>query len=287
MISFKNGNRKCRHFTDDLFSFYLFLTADNSAPLSPVMEGFNSPHDPSPLGCGDQQMMPSPQDNSMANSPSSDGHVSLAHSMLRDMSTSSMDVNLGAPTSPVTNSNNALNSVPQVAPVGGGAGGSMCNEGVMYATAPPQQQAVNPNGLMNVLAMGGGNGGEGKKYQQQVTVNNNNNNNNSYVVNNNNNNQGPVEFVGHHSPQMMVPQHPHPQVVAGGGYNNNNIYGQVPSPRNERSSPPSAVPLSNNNDNNNNGNIHKISVKCASELIHGDLSAGLRTSFKKEPEHRY
>lgn len=225
-------------------------------------------------------MMPSPQDDSMASSPS-DGHVSLTHSMIRDISQSSMEANMVSPSSPVTSQN--ANSP---------AGVAMCNNNNDTMYSPPhghhgsmpqqqQQQQVgtgDSNGLMSAMGLGG----EAKKYQG---VNSNNNNNNNYMINNNNNTQGSgnhVEYVHHHSPQMMV-QHQQQQHQVG-DYSQQ-MYGsarQVTSPRHDRS-PAGAI-------NSNNNSSHKISVKCAAELIHGgasDLTGGLRTSFKKEPEHRY
>lgn len=253
--------------------FLIYLSADNSAPLTPVMGSFS----PSPQGCGsggDQQMMPSPQEDSMTSSPDV-AHGSLSHTMIRDISSSSMEANMVSPASPVTSTTPGTVSHNVASPV---SGVQLCNESMYSPTnvhGPMQPQQVDSNGLMN--------------------------NNNNYMLNNNNNDQNPgnnnsLEFVGHHSPQhqMMMQQQQHQLHQVSGDYSHGGMgqmYGQVASPRNDRSPQTTALNgESNNSSNISISNDHKISVKCAAELIHGggaDLHGGLRTSFKKEPEHRY
>lgn len=267
--------------------------ADNSAPLTPVMGSFSPTQHPSPLGC-DQPMMPSPQDESMAGSPA-DVHNSLTHSMIRDINTSSSSMDLVSPTSPVSsgnnnsnhNNNNNINNNNHSNPT---PSGSVHLEN-MYSNTH-QQQVTDPIGV---------------KYQQSSIMNNSNNstsnsNNNNYMLNNNNNsnnNSNSVDYGAHHpSVQLMVS---HQQVLPptttgsygqqGGPMAHPNMYGQMPSPREDRPA------MNMNGNNNNNSSNHKITVKCAAELIHGvsvgggggggEMPNGLRTSFKKEPEHRY
>lgn len=193
-------------------------------------------------------MIPSPQDDSLTSSP--DGNISLTHSMIRDISTASMDSSV-SPSSPV--SSRTSNNI-------------QCSEASVYSPQNSHAQMPQPH--------------------QQSTVNNN------YMISNNNTIQTPVssqmEYMGHHSPQMMVPQ-----AVDNFGSQNfgvmGGLYGQLEGgQRIQRTSPQPPPPMMNNNNN-----VHKISVKCAAELIHapGDLAhtgnGGLRTSFKKEPDHRY
>lgn len=257
--------------------FLIYLSADNSAPLTPVMGSFSPSQGPSPQGCGsggDQQMMPSPQEDSMTSSPDV-AHGSLSHTMIRDISSSSMEANMVSPASPVTSTTPGTVSHNVASPV---SGVQLCNESMYSPTnvhGPMQPQQVDSNGLMN--------------------------NNNNYMLNNNNNDQNPgnnnsLEFVGHHSPQhqMMMQQQQHQLHQVSGDYSHGGMgqmYGQVASPRNGRSPQTTALNgESNNSSNISISNDHKISVKCAAELIHGggaDLHGGLRTSFKKEPEHRY
>lgn len=212
----------------------------------------------------DQHMMPSPQDvDSLGSSP--DG---LSHSMLSDINnSSSMDVRLldeNMPTSPVMLSN------------GNGMGGGNPVE----SHQQHQQQIYSPNAQVPVAdpmmaqvmgrtiddspstcqqvavsaTVGSAVGGGGKKYHSTTATVNNNNNNYMLMNNNNNGNNATsnVEYVGHHSPNQMMhhnsQQHQQQQV-------------RQPSQ----------------------------SVKCEAELIHGNTEffGGLRTSFKKEPEHRY
>lgn len=236
-------------------------------------------------------MMPSPQDDSMTSSPDV-AHGSLAHTMIRDISSSSMEANMVSPSSPVTSTTPGAVSHSVSSPAGGV---QMCHESMYSPTnvhGPMQAQPVDSNGQM------GGGGIMGKTM--------NNNNNNYMLANNNAQNPGHnnnLEYVGHHSPQqqqqqlMMQQQHQLHQV--GGDYSHGGMgqmYGQVASPRNDRSPQTHQSAALINGESNNSSNIsisnnHKISVKCAAELIHGggsaDLSGGLRTSFKKEPEHRY
>lgn len=217
------------------------------------MGSFSPSQDPSPLGCG-QQMMPSPQDDSLGSSH--DGQAVLAHSM---HNSSSMDVSL------VSMEENASSPVMHAGRV------SMDNEQQMYS--PPA--TADANGLL--VAMGPGDQVSGKKYHATTVNSNTNNNNNNYMLNNNNisNSNAPAEYGAHHSPQIMQQQQQQQHQL--GEYNP--MYVQV-SPRAE---------LSRLSPNISSNISHKIQVKCASELMHGsnEFPEGLRTNFKKEPEHRY
>lgn len=244
------------------------------------MGSFSPSQDPSPLGC-DQHMMPSPQEDSLTSSP--DGHVSLTHSMIRDISTSSMDTSLMSPSSPPVMSNNNNNGIPSPGQLQHTSNNN--NESLYSPSNGHGQNMQHQQSLINVIEMGAGDGGGLKKYPQATTTTSTVNNNNNYLLNSNQNNS--VEYVAHHSPQQQQQMHQQPQMgeYSGAVMGHMGYSQQVASPRNDRS--PTSISSSNNSSNTHNHVSHKISVKCASELIHG-AAGGLMTSFKEEePEHRY
>lgn len=243
--------------------------------------GSFSPSDGDPLGGCDQQMLASPADDSMTSSP--DGHMtmsshcSLGQSMMRDLVTAAASMD-------ETQMSNQSN--------GGGAqqaqmGNEMMFSAVSGGPAPQQQMIMSPAGA----GVGGphsvGGGGpveEDKKFLSIV-------NNNNYMINSN------AEYgqqqQQQHSPQLMG------QLI--GDYSNQSmVYGQQQQhphhlqlaspcpPRDDimpRGTPPSSAALSNDSNN------HKITVKCAAELMQRggapEVGEGLRVHFKKKPEHRY